>query len=405
MDEFSSLDPDYLYSESQKDIEDYLCCICQLIPNYHSVLEEKECGHLFCSDCMSNWLKKSDKCPFCKKKITTRNVEKENKLIYRSLINLVVKCQKENCNWKGPWNELGQHLKKEHDEYNDNINYNVVFEPGEVYKSTLHNHKMQFLGSTKMDWKCDGNKFGKCKSTKQDGKIVEVPQFKCAICNFNLCEKCMRANYDDGVPKNEQIYSKDPTKDNNQDTKEDNKDNSKDTKEAVTDDGNDKKEPDEENVYKLNKYYLSKAHDHLLKYVGTTKVEWFCNGKYLKDSTCEMKDYKLHSDMPKFRCEKCDFDLCLDCMNKNLIKSKKYIINTEYTCSKHQHPLIYMGVTNSNWKCDGNGLMKNCISGITKIGQAEGMPRFRCEKCDFDLCINCFDYYSNIENSTDCTLF
>ena len=100
MDEFSSLDPDYLDSESQKDIEDYLCCICQLIPNYHSVLEEKECGHLFCSDCMSNWLKKSDKCPFCKKKITTRNVEKENKLIYRSLINLVVKCQKENCNWK-----------------------------------------------------------------------------------------------------------------------------------------------------------------------------------------------------------------------------------------------------------------------------------------------------------------
>jgi hypothetical protein len=45
---------------------------------------------------MSNWLKKSDKCPFCKKKITTRNVEKENKLIYRSLIMLLY-------NFSGGW--------------------------------------------------------------------------------------------------------------------------------------------------------------------------------------------------------------------------------------------------------------------------------------------------------------
>ena len=36
MDDYSSLDPDYLDNESLKNIDDYICCICQLIPHYKS---------------------------------------------------------------------------------------------------------------------------------------------------------------------------------------------------------------------------------------------------------------------------------------------------------------------------------------------------------------------------------
>ena len=160
MEKYSSLEPDYLDEESKKNIEDYICCICQLIPNYNSALEEINCGHLFCGDCLTKWLKKDNKCPFCKAKVATRKVEKDNKIAYRFLINLIVKCQEEKCNWKGPWNELDNHLKKEHFKNKNDINKNVLFAEGECYKSTIHNHKLQYLGKTSNLWKCDGTKFG-----------------------------------------------------------------------------------------------------------------------------------------------------------------------------------------------------------------------------------------------------
>ena len=53
-----SLDPDFIDKSSKNDIEDYICCICQLIPNPQICLEEENCGHLFCYSCMNDWLKK-----------------------------------------------------------------------------------------------------------------------------------------------------------------------------------------------------------------------------------------------------------------------------------------------------------------------------------------------------------
>ena len=57
MDLSRSIDPDFLEESSQTNIEDYTCCICQLIPNPELAIEEENCGHIFCSQCLSDWQK------------------------------------------------------------------------------------------------------------------------------------------------------------------------------------------------------------------------------------------------------------------------------------------------------------------------------------------------------------
>jgi hypothetical protein len=48
---------------------------------------------------------------------------------------------------------------------------------------------------------------------------------------------------------------------------------------------------------------------------------------------------------------------------------------------------------NNGWACDGRNLEKKCLSGINGFNQTNSIPRFRCEKCDFDLCKKCMNYY------------
>ena len=39
----TSLDPDFLDEQSKTNIEDYTCCICQLIPDPETSIEEENC--------------------------------------------------------------------------------------------------------------------------------------------------------------------------------------------------------------------------------------------------------------------------------------------------------------------------------------------------------------------------
>ena len=384
MDEFSALDQDYLDEGSQKNIEDYICCICQLIPNYHSALEEVNCGHLFCFDCLTEWLKKSNKCPFCKENIITRNIEHENKIVYRFLINLIVKCQKDNCSWKGQWNELKEHFQKEHIQNINNVNEGIVFNIGELYKTKIHPDKLQFIGKSAFPWKCDCICFGNCLSEIYDPEqSVYSNRFSCPTCNFNLCEKCMRYYYESNVDNKKELFnfSNNAIKSN------------------INQNGQKK-----ESIYTLNQFYLCKVHKHLIKYLGITDSKWYCNGKNLEDNCYSgITNLGQNRNIPRFRCEKCDFDLCLNCMNHYIIKGKKYNLNEYYKSTMHEHPLIYIGVTNVSWCCDIKGIKKNCLSGIKSYTKSK-IPRFRCYKCDFDICINCFDYYSNVEKD-NCFIF
>ena len=75
MDDKFSLDPDFLDESCKTNIEDYICCICQLIPYSETAVEEENCGHLFCITCLNNWLQKKKECPFCKETITQRRIK------------------------------------------------------------------------------------------------------------------------------------------------------------------------------------------------------------------------------------------------------------------------------------------------------------------------------------------
>lgn len=348
----TSLDPDILDESSKNDIEEYICCICRLIPNPQTCIEEKNCGHLFCNYCLNNWLQNSNNCPICKELIAKRNIKNKNKIVYRHLINLNVLCQQKNCNWKGTWSDYIGHLKNIH-----NINLDYNFELYKYYKATVHEHPLKFLDVT-MDnrWGCDGRYLStKCFSGITGfGQTNGIKRFRCMQCDYDLCELCMKHYYD---------------------------------KEYKNIDDN----SDNRGLYLFKKEYYTQVHEHPLIFLDKTRDNgWCCDGRKL-----ERKCFKHTRGIPRFRCEKCDFDLCENCFN-NYKNKINYQLNNSYKVSCHEHPLVFLGQTNGRrWGCNGRMLEQKCFSGTTGFNQTKGFLRFRCESCDFDLCLNCMDYYHN----------
>ena len=355
----TSLDPDYLDESNKNNIDDYTCCICQLIPNPQTAIEDENCGHLFCENCINQWLKGKIYCPICKMKISKRLIKDKNKIVYRHLLNLVVKCHESNCDWKGLWNEYYEHLKNAHNiEINFNNNYYELYK---YYKSTTHVHPLKFLDTT-MDngWYCE-NKYSpsKCLGEIDDfEKSKNQKRFRCMQCDYDLCEKCMNKNYD---PK--YIIKND-------------------------DSGN-------RSLYLLNKTYLSQIHEHPLIFLDKTEdTGWICKGNDLVNGCYSgISSPNKSSGIPRFRCQKCNFNLCENCMNYYK-KKAFYEINNYYKVSVHSHPLIFLGVSDrDDWLCDGKDLKEKCLSNLTDFYQTKGVERFRCEICNYDLCKNCMDFY------------
>lgn len=55
------------------------------------------------------------------------------------------------------------------------------------------------------------------------------------------------------------------------------------------------------------------------------------------------------------------------------------------------HPLQAVGPSScGNWCCDGRSDPGGCKSFISDFGQTQGIERFRCSVCDYDLCRRCF---------------
>ena len=386
MDKSLSLDPDFLEESSQSGIEDYTCCICQLIPNPEFAVEEENCGHLFCDLCLIQWEKKDEKCPFCKMKISKRIIKDKNKIVYRHLINLIVYCQEENCGWKGIWKDYSEHLKNNHNKilnygdlknnHNKILNYDVNnsgnnnYELYKYYKASTHIHALKFLDIT-MDngWACDARHLpGGCLNGIKDFKQTKnIKRFRCMQCNYDLCEKCMNKYYDNNfIIKNDESINK--------------------------------------SLYLFNKKYLSQAHEHPLVFLDKSQDNgWLCNGQSFGNKCFSgITGFNQTTGIPRFRCEKCDFDLCENCMNYYR-KKNFYELNKTYKARVHIHPLKFLGVQNSGWACDGRKFPEKCLSALNDFGQTTGFERFRCDKCDFDLCRNCMDYYYN--GNKGCIIF
>ena len=85
-----------------------VCSICQEMFVSPGIID---CGHTFCTNCITNWKEKSKKetCPICRghfKRIIPD-------YLTLSLIDLLqVKCNNPNCTWKGAPSRVEAHSKK-----------------------------------------------------------------------------------------------------------------------------------------------------------------------------------------------------------------------------------------------------------------------------------------------------
>jgi len=59
-------------------------------------------------------------------------------------------------------------------------------------------------------------------------------------------------------------------------------------------------------------------------------------------------------------------------------------------CCKMGHPLITLGTSRDDgWDCNRRHDYGGCRSGIHSFGQTRGMNRYRCDRCDYDVCERC----------------
>src|SRR5438552_1648134 len=102
-------------------------------------------------------------------------------------------------------------------------------------------------------------------------------------------------------------------------------------------------------------------HVHPVGLVTNDKTAWICD-------SCGSESRKKNG-MQRYKCtEKCDFDLCGDCVSQELHHL-------------HQHPMSKSKSTKvEQWVCDG------CKRMTKSVGN-----RYLCSKCQFDLCTWCWE--------------
>ncbi|CAK9045407.1 unnamed protein product [Durusdinium trenchii] len=124
------------------------------------------------------------------------------------------------------------------------------------------------------------------------------------------------------------------------------------------------------------------AKNHVLESLGTSKDNgWGCDGR-LQPGGCRsgLTGFHQSQGLRRFRCEACDFDFCEECYLEQLNSRR---------CTKG-HVLVSLGTSLDNgWFCDATK-EGGCRSKECGFKDTKGLPRFRCESCDYDLCERCY---------------
>ena len=222
----TSLSPNFF---SLSYILDYKCISCGLIPSPENAEEVICCGVLLCEECHKKFLEEKKQCPICKStEVKYRKIKNENKLLYKFLKNLKIKCPYE-CEWKGLWSDLDNHINEckfsfkhckykqigcefvdktkmvlDHEKNNDKFHLDlalkfikdkkivkkeVKFIIGEKIKVSCHQHIMTYMRS--LNWICDGTSLPSgCLSVTHSFNST-VPRYRCISCDFDLCDKCV----------------------------------------------------------------------------------------------------------------------------------------------------------------------------------------------------------------------
>ena len=120
-----------------------------------------------------------------------------------------------------------------------------------------------------------------------------------------------------------------------------------------------------------NNIYNSKYHNHILYDQINNNSNWVCD-------VCEGQ-YKAKTEK-RFRCEGCDFDICLKC---KILDESGYKNRNNFRSKNHQHLLLDNDISKivslSGWICD-------VCNKNYKV--KEKVIRYRYGKCDFDICGN-----------------
>eukprot|EP00928_Gymnodinium_smaydae_P031164 TRINITY_DN22964_c0_g1_i1.p1 TRINITY_DN22964_c0_g1~~TRINITY_DN22964_c0_g1_i1.p1 ORF type:complete len:638 (+),score=80.85 TRINITY_DN22964_c0_g1_i1:184-1914(+) len=137
--------------------------------------------------------------------------------------------------------------------------------------------------------------------------------------------------------------------------------------------------------------YLSKhggrrcLEGHLLQPLGLTRDNgWSCDGRK-QPGGCKSGILGFHETkgQPRYRCSTCDYDLCERCYETPDADGK---------CCRRGHPLLSLGVSRDNgWACDLSKEPAGCRRGLSAYHMSRGVPRYRCERCDFDACDECYE--------------
>lgn len=225
-----------------KNVKDYLCTICVKVPYPDNCVEVACCGHLFCKDCIKQWIETQNICPLCKKTLQNNEndiseIKNKSKFLYRQMCSLIVNCPykcgekitlgdlekhklkckkiKQNCKFHSigcSFTEFGDKVKN-HEESNDKLHLYMAmkfieenklnnkkilaFDEGDRIKVDCHPHELIFM--TRGDYffyRCDGRKLpGGCPYSNQnepDGHHFSnnVQRYSCDNCDYDLCNYC-----------------------------------------------------------------------------------------------------------------------------------------------------------------------------------------------------------------------
>lgn len=199
---------DIINKDDLKVIEQIITCpiCCSIIFKPYQCTK---CENIFCKDCIENWQKKSETCPFgCGK-----SIYKETKLAQRLLNLIKIKC-KNGCDEEVSYGDIISHyeekcskidfrskyfelknkyedlLKKnglkssaKKDKEEEDIKGNEEMIDGFNFISKYHKHKLGLVNTIGREgWKCNN-----CK----DSFSNQVRSFYCTLCDYDLCQECV----------------------------------------------------------------------------------------------------------------------------------------------------------------------------------------------------------------------
>ena len=154
--------------------------------------------------------------------------------------------------------------------------------------------------------------------------------------------------------------------------------------------------------YKIGDKVPVDSHEHVLtlsndQMRGYNGDEWYCD-------SCGNNNKCFLSNALSFNCPFCKYDLCQKCifehnykninnrMLQHVPKGKKAYVST------HDHYLLLSSekerIYEDGWRCD-----------ICKTSFSKYIDSFHCKKCEYDLCLKCYEKYFKIKKENSCCCF